>query len=169
MKTYAHLWYISFISSYNEKRFRQKLYRKSRHMLYVSFFLKSCLLWDNVEKYCTAGQDTYDNKKRRMRITCCITKATNTHSQYVIIIAFPLQQWLHERTSILRYTHIALLRFTLKYLDPLETNGKYLTPCYTIQSSTFCPRTRYCMFLRFAQQSAIWTDWILQWNQKRSL
>jgi hypothetical protein len=40
----------------------------------------------------------------RMRIACWIPKATNTHSQYVILIAFPLQQWLHERTSMLRYT-----------------------------------------------------------------
>jgi len=30
-----------------------------------------------------------------------ITKATNTHSGYIIIISFPLQQWLHERTSVL--------------------------------------------------------------------
>jgi len=36
----------------------------------------------------------------RMDISCWITEATNTHSQYVIFIAFPLQQWLHERTSI---------------------------------------------------------------------
>jgi len=28
----------------------------------------------------------------RMRIECCINKATNTHSEYVILIAFPLQQ-----------------------------------------------------------------------------
>jgi len=26
-----------------------------------NFFRKSCRLWDNVEKYCTAGQGTYDN------------------------------------------------------------------------------------------------------------
>jgi hypothetical protein len=32
-----------------------------------------------------------------MRIACWITKATNTHSEYAILIAFPLQQWLHER------------------------------------------------------------------------
>ena len=36
----------------------------------------------------------------RMHIACWIPKATNTHSEYVILIAFPLQQWLHERTSI---------------------------------------------------------------------
>ena len=30
----------------------------------------------------------------RIRIACWIPKATDTHSQYVIIIAFPLQHWL---------------------------------------------------------------------------
>jgi hypothetical protein len=34
----------------------------------------------------------------RMRISCWIPKAADTHSEYVLIlIAFPLQQWLHER------------------------------------------------------------------------
>jgi len=34
----------------------------------------------------------------RMRVACWITKATNTHSEYVILIAFP-QQKLSFRTS----------------------------------------------------------------------
>jgi hypothetical protein len=50
-----------------------------------------------------------------MRIACRTPKATNTHSQYVILTAFPLQQWLHERASILRYTYNAYL-VTLLYL-----------------------------------------------------
>ena len=37
----------------------------------------------------------------RMRIACWITRATNPHSEYVILIAFPLQQWLSERASML--------------------------------------------------------------------
>ena len=44
-----------------------------------------------------------------MRITCCIPKATDKNSEYVIFTAFPLQQWLHERASILRYTNTACL------------------------------------------------------------
>ena len=40
------------------------------------------------------------------RIPCWIPKATDTHSQYVTLTAFPLQQWLNEHTSILRYTYI---------------------------------------------------------------
>ena len=38
-----------------------------------------------------------------------IPKGTNTHSDYVISFAFPLQQWLHELASMLRYTYIACL------------------------------------------------------------
>ena len=45
----------------------------------------------------------------RMRTAGWIPKATNTHSEYAIIIAFPLQQWLNERASFLHYTHIAYL------------------------------------------------------------
>jgi hypothetical protein len=36
-----------------------------------------------------------------------MTKATDTQSEYVTIIAFSLQQWLHERTSNLRFKFIA--------------------------------------------------------------
>jgi len=39
----------------------------------------------------------------RMRIACWILKATNTHSEYVILTAFPLQQWPHVGASLLRY------------------------------------------------------------------
>jgi len=42
----------------------------------------------------------------RMRIACLIPKATNTHSEYVIPIAFPLQQRLHEHPCTLRYASI---------------------------------------------------------------
>ena len=34
------------------------------------------------------------------RIACWILKATNTLSEYVILIAFPLHQWLHERSAV---------------------------------------------------------------------
>jgi hypothetical protein len=53
----------------------------------------------------------------RMRIACWVFKATNTHLLYVILIAFPLQQWLHESTSLLGYTYIAclVLKFSPKF------------------------------------------------------
>jgi hypothetical protein len=51
---------------------------------------KLSLLRDNVENCGTAGQ------------------ATETHTEYVICIAFPHQQRLRERASA-RYTHVACL------------------------------------------------------------
>ena len=51
----------------------------------------------------------HDNIIRRMRLACSITKAPDTHSDYVILLAFPWQQWLRERASMLRYTYIAYL------------------------------------------------------------
>ena len=52
----------------------------------------------------TAGEATDDNRIRRMRFACRITNATNTHSEYVIIIAFPRRKWLRERAVMLRHT-----------------------------------------------------------------
>jgi len=49
------------------------------------------------------------------------------HSAYIILIAFPLQQWLHERASVLRFTYIACLVFIgdcLKGSDPNLAYGK---------------------------------------------
>jgi hypothetical protein len=44
-----------------------------------------------------------------MHIACWVTKATDTHSQYVTLIAFPLQQWLHICASVLCYMYSACL------------------------------------------------------------
>jgi hypothetical protein len=41
------------------------------------------------------------------RIACWITKVINTHSYYVILIAFSRQKWLRERVTMLRHTYIA--------------------------------------------------------------
>ena len=48
----------------------------------------------------------------RMRTACCIPKSTNTNSQFVIFMAFSLQNCLHERASMLSYTYTACLCLT---------------------------------------------------------
>jgi hypothetical protein len=50
------------------------------------------------------------------------TKATNTHSYYVILIAFPLQQWLHERRHC-----CVILVCTLLVLH--SSNKAWVTKC----------------------------------------
>jgi hypothetical protein len=61
-----------------------------------------------VEKYGRAGQATDDNTRIiwRMRFACWITKATDTHTEYVILMAFPRQLKFREGASMLRlYIH----------------------------------------------------------------
>jgi hypothetical protein len=58
-----------------------------------------------VEKYGTATQATHGNIKQGMRFACWTTKATDTHSEYVILIVFPRKQWLSESGSMLRYSY----------------------------------------------------------------
>ena len=58
------------------------------------FFQKSRRLWENVEKCFTAGHPIKDNIPYAHWILD--TNAKNTISVYVILIDFPLQQWLDE-------------------------------------------------------------------------
>jgi len=53
------------------------------------------------------------NIVRRMRIACWTPKAADTHSEYVIPKAFPLQQSLRDHSSMLPYTYVA-------YRQPLD-------------------------------------------------
>jgi len=62
-----------------------------------------------VEKHGRAGQATYDNITRRMRFTYCITEATDTKSEHVIFIAFPLLQTYMNAPHCYVYTQIACL------------------------------------------------------------
>jgi len=49
-----------------------------------------------------------------MRFACWIAKDTYTHSEYLIVIVVPVQEWLYERTSVLRYIFdIFLVNFFL--------------------------------------------------------
>ena len=59
---------------------------------------------------------------RRMRIACWIPKATNTHthSEYVMLIAFPVQLCLQERVSTLRYTYIGKVKVKCTLVEALR-------------------------------------------------
>jgi hypothetical protein len=60
-------------------------------------------------EYGTAGQATVDNILRCMRIAYWVTKATNTHPEYVVLIAFLLQKLLRKRASVLGYVYFVCL------------------------------------------------------------
>jgi hypothetical protein len=121
MKNYTHL--CQFLAQYflESEMFQAKVVEEIKTHILCSkiVFRKSCRLWDNLEKSARARQATDDNIIQRMRFECWITKATDTHSEYVILIAFPRQQWLREKALILRFTYIAFLvppRFGNSYI-----------------------------------------------------
>jgi len=110
MKTNVYLWYLAeFLLEW--EMFLTKVVENSKYTFSIIFFQKLCRVWDNAERYGTARQATDDNTHiiENVRLAWWIIKATNTHSEYAILIAFPLQQWLHECASVLRYMYIACL------------------------------------------------------------
>ena len=69
--------------------------------MFSNVFPENRAVCEIVFKKCgIAGQATDDNKVRRMRFTCWITKAIDTHSECGILAVFPRQQCLRERASL---------------------------------------------------------------------
>jgi len=61
---------------------------------------------------------------RRMRFACLITGATDAPSQYVIRTAFPRQQWLRERASMLRYAYTLFVLYCIDIVN-LKSRWKW--------------------------------------------
>jgi len=59
------------------------------HLRSKHFFAIFCPLYYNMENYGRSRMATDNGIIRRLRFACCITKATDTQSEYVILIAFP--------------------------------------------------------------------------------
>jgi len=88
----------------SDKSFREN---QNTHFIFHNFFFKSAIyeiMWKNIVEHGRPQMTIWHT-----HIACWVPKDTNTHSEYVIIITFPLQQWLHGHTSMLRYSYIACL------------------------------------------------------------
>ena len=72
-------------------------------LYFQKFFRKSWRICDIVVEYDGFRQNTDNNTIWRVPFACSTTKATYRGSECVIISAFPLQQRLHERASMLHY------------------------------------------------------------------
>jgi hypothetical protein len=57
-----------------------------------------------VEKYGTARQAVDDYIIWRMRLACWVNEATDTHSEYVIFLVLPLQQWFSRLCLNITFT-----------------------------------------------------------------
>jgi len=112
MKTNIHFW--SYIAHFflEWKAFHTNVVEKIKtHILCsVTAFRKSCRLRDNVENI--AERSRPQMTIWRMRIACWIHKYRCTLGLYNVY-CFSTKQWLHERSSALRYTYITCLVFPL--------------------------------------------------------
>jgi len=82
-----------------------KLFHIFTHFMFNNFFFPENravyeITWRNIVQPSRTQMTTW-----RTRIACWITKATNTHTGCVILIAFGLLKRLHERASMLRHTY----------------------------------------------------------------
>jgi hypothetical protein len=123
----------------SHKRCREN---KTHILCSITFFRKSCRLWENVAKYFTTGHATGDNTIRCIRIACWVTKATHTQSEWVII-AFQRQQWLRERASDVTLYVIACL---------VAEHKKAPNPCiscsHSLESIKRDDGVKYCNYIR---------------------
>jgi len=81
--------------------------RRENKNSHIFFLPKVVHFIEIVEKYARTGQAAEENMA--YGTACQITNAKNTHSEYVILGVFPLQQCLREHVSVLNYTHTACL------------------------------------------------------------
>jgi hypothetical protein len=107
------------------KNSSDKICREIQNTLYIRFFFWKnrifyVIMWKNIVERGRPQMTIW-----RMRIACWITIATNTHSFCVIVTAFPLQQWFHERTSMLLYTYIACLISRLRSKNAALVHGSF--------------------------------------------
>jgi hypothetical protein len=79
---------------------------QNTHFMFRNFFFPSAV-YDIIAKHIL--QSGKPQMTWPMRIACYISKATNSHSEYVILIAFPLQQCLQVFTTVVHHTYITCL------------------------------------------------------------
>ena len=109
MKTYVHL--SKYLAEFflGRDMFQTKAVNKIKTPVLLNNFLFENwavyeTMWKNIVKTDRPLMTVW-----RMQIAWWMPKATNIHPEYVILIAFPQQQWLHECSSVLHYVYIACL------------------------------------------------------------
>ena len=101
MQTLVHVWqYLAKLFLEWEIFETKVVWQNKKHFVFSDFFPENRhvyeIIWESMDS------QTDRSLPRYMHFASWITKATNTHSEYVIIITFPRQQWLLKRTSMSR-------------------------------------------------------------------
>jgi hypothetical protein len=126
---------------------------------------------------------------RRTRITCWISEATNTLSEYVMLISFPRHEWLLDRAPKLCFTYIVCLVppppqktrsmgsvrseafvttsnqvFPKRRYLPVEVYGAIFFP---VQCTEFCEFCKICLLTKLNSVSVV--SCLLKCDSKNSL
>ena len=113
--------------------------------LLFSKIFQYCFLWDKVQKYCTSLQNKSDDMIWRMRLACCISIATDTHSPYAMIIVVVYVRIPHRNIRLTLSFWLKIREF-LSYTIRLRIHVVTLNLCFHSALTTyafFC-----CMNLR---------------------
>jgi len=111
---YVHLWQYIAQFFFEWEMFQTAVVQKIK-----TYILCSIFFFENHAVYDIMWKSIVQLDRPQMtiwRIACCIHKATNAHSQYVILIAFLLQQWLHVHTLLLRYIYVVHCLYWWEYI-----------------------------------------------------
>jgi len=126
MKTFVHLqqYLTKFFLEWKlfENDFVGKI--KPQSVCSKCFTQKLCRLWDNVKIYNRGRQATDDNILRHKRISCWIHKATSTHSEYVVLIAFTQKNGYANAPQC--YVIRTLLVLFKYYLNVIQKDSEYV-------------------------------------------
>jgi len=93
-------WIILRMRNVSDKSCREN---QNTHFVFSNFFPQNRAVYEIMWKKYIWQYDT-----ARMSFVWRLTMATDTHSEYVTLIAFQRQKWLRERASVLRYTNTAM-------------------------------------------------------------
>jgi hypothetical protein len=96
-------WILIRIRNVSEKKVVEKI--KHTFMLNI-FVFQNLAVYQIMRKNMARSPQT---KIWRMRFACLLTKAADTHSEYVVLIAFARHQPYGESNSLLRYSTLPVL------------------------------------------------------------
>jgi hypothetical protein len=89
----------------------------------------------------------------QMYFACWISKL-QTHPQYVILIVFPLQIWLHERAATPPYTYIAcLVHIALNFTLLIASSSVSIPLNYLLVQNS-----DYFLVIGFKNCVLVWSD-----------
>ena len=145
------------------RNFWTEVVKNTTHVLCSIIFSENCAVWEIMWK------NIVEPDRPQMTIWCtCIAcwmiKATNTHSECVIHIAFPQQQLSHERASVLHFVYITCLvaasfwlYFAIFMQNVLNINWKVYE--YDVLLSGFW----FCCFSPPLPPTLVWCDDFLRY------